>query len=273
MKDKFFNLPIIILQDILEVKSGIIVQQVNCQYQMGAGLAKAITNKWSVVRDEYLAKTNWQLGDVQFVQVAPYLFVANVAGQQDCGTKERQTNFAALSLGLSQVNICAKKSGLSIYLPYGLGSGLAGGKTKWEKRHTWMMVQKIMEEVIDLPIIALKPNSEVMISGKTIQMKGRGSGRRCHITRNYQPSDVYGVKERELAIAQSELGEMVVRVGKEYEITPTLLQDLDYQKAWAEMERTNIKKLLALETANLWGLPIEPLGNYRNGRIVLSNEY
>jgi len=39
--------------DILKVKSGFIVHQVNCQKVMGGGLALAIRKKWPIVYERY----------------------------------------------------------------------------------------------------------------------------------------------------------------------------------------------------------------------------
>ena len=43
-------------QDLLNSDSKYIVQQVNCQGVMGAGLAKAIADKWPVVYDVEICK-------------------------------------------------------------------------------------------------------------------------------------------------------------------------------------------------------------------------
>ncbi|QLE46436.1 hypothetical protein FD723_40200 (plasmid) [Nostoc sp. C052] len=276
MKDIMPNLPRIILQNILNVEEGIIVQQVNCKYQMGAGLAEEIASKWSIVREEYLAKPDWQLGDVQFVKVAPNLTVANVAGQKYYNRNFRQTNFEALSWGLAQVNTYATENDLSVYAPYGLGSGLAGGKTAAEKQQTWLIVQNILMSTIDLPIITLKPNSELVISGKPIPIEpshiptvaARGSGRRCHLTKTSRPTQIYDLLEGQLAIAQVGKLQTIVRIGVEYEITTSMLKDENYQRVWAEMEKADSQDLLTLKSDQLWGLFIEPLGNYINGRIV-----
>ena len=45
----------IIEGDIIKVaKSGYILHQVNCLFAMGAGVSLSISNKWSIVRSEYL---------------------------------------------------------------------------------------------------------------------------------------------------------------------------------------------------------------------------
>lgn len=146
----------LIHQDILQVKRGVIVHQVNCLHKMNAGLGKSIREKWPKVFANY-QKKQWQLGDVQLVQVsdAP-LYVANVAGQHGYGTDKRYTDFSALATGLKRVNAWATQQNLPVYIPSRLGSGLAGGCTQAEKDETWRRVQTIIETQCPSAIICSK---------------------------------------------------------------------------------------------------------------------
>jgi O-acetyl-ADP-ribose deacetylase (regulator of RNase III) len=290
-----------IKQDILEVKAGIIVQQVNCQRKMGAGLAaafvedvpEAVAQKWSTVKQEYLHKQDWQLGDVQFVQVTkpgePSLVIANVAGQYDYGTNSRQTDFEALRRGLAQVNQYALDNNLSVYIPERLGSGLAGGKTQQEKDQTWATIKAIVAETIPNATIVSKPQEEeVVISGKPVQMvfllkmhffpnplpvnttidAMRGYGR-CHTTRTYEPYKAYGFKERDIAIAVAGSQQVAFRVGQQYCITQEMITNPAYQQQWAAREKHNALELATFKgKLEVWGLHMEPLGDYVNGKIV-----
>ncbi|WP_242027295.1 hypothetical protein [Sphaerospermopsis sp. FACHB-1094] len=290
-----------IKQNILEIQTGIIVQQVNCQKKMGAGLAAAIAQKWPIVKQEYLKKGDWQLGDVQFVQVssskAGELIVANVAGQYNYGTSVRQTNFEALKQGLNQVNQYATNNNLAIYIPERLGSGLAGGKTEQEKEETWKTVQTIIAETVpNATIVSKHEEKDVVISGKPVQMvfplkmhgepnplpvsttidAMRGYGR-CHTTRTYEPYKAYGFKEGDIAIAsggrsaiaKSSSQQVAFRVGKQYRITPEMIADPAYQQQWAAMEKHSSRELTTFrDKPEVWGLNMEPLGDYVNGKIV-----
>lgn len=73
------------------------------------------------------------------------LYVANVAGQYGYGTDKRHTDFNALATGLKRVNAWATQQNLPVYIPSGLGSGLAGGRTQAEKNETWSRVQEIVK--------------------------------------------------------------------------------------------------------------------------------
>ncbi|MGD2184429.1 hypothetical protein [Lusitaniella coriacea] len=130
--------------DLLSRTEGILVQQVNCQHKMGAGLAAAIARKFPQVKQAYLDKPRWELGEVQFVPVGARLFVANIAGQERYGRNRRHTDFVALQAGLRQVAELARSQQLPIHIPYRLGSGLAGGATEAEKQQTWERVKSIV---------------------------------------------------------------------------------------------------------------------------------
>jgi O-acetyl-ADP-ribose deacetylase (regulator of RNase III) len=158
--------------DLLQVKEGIVVQQVNCQGVMGGGLAQAmplatiedgIAEKYPQVKAAYKAKDDWQLGDVQFVKVSDKLFVVNVAGQDEYGTHQRQTDFEALRKGLVEVERFARSQNLPVIVPERLGSGLAGGRTDSEKDATWQQVQLILKEVLpDAKIVSKNPQSNIV---------------------------------------------------------------------------------------------------------------
>lgn len=123
--------------NILSTKEGIIVQQVNCQGKMGAGLALQIKNKYPEAYTSYLAFISYAqmeglelLGQANIVFVLPDLAVANVFGQKYYGRNGVYTDYNALEKSLKKVKQFAIKNGLTVYIPLGIGCGLAGGK--WE---------------------------------------------------------------------------------------------------------------------------------------------
>lgn len=109
--------------NILNIKNGIIVQQVNCRGVMGGGLALQIRNKWPVVYKEYRNKRKWELGDFQIIGVEPNIWVANVAGQFDFGHNKCHTDYEAWKRVLPKL----AKLPRQLYFPYKIGCGLAGG--------------------------------------------------------------------------------------------------------------------------------------------------
>ena len=119
--------------DILDVTEGIIVQQVNCFGVMGAGLAKQIRDKWPSVYNRYQDRVHYSpnnedlLGMTIWNRVDTNLFVASIFGQYDYGHGTKFTVYPALFKGLDYVLGMAETDQIPVYIPKGLGCGLAGG--------------------------------------------------------------------------------------------------------------------------------------------------
>lgn len=116
--------------DLLAVTYGIICHQVNCQRVMGAGLALQIRKKYPKHYEDYMYAPQ-RLGSVCVTHVRPNLYVAGIFGQYGYGRTGIHTAYEALEQGLVQVAALARKKRLPVYLPYGIGCGLAGGD--WNK--------------------------------------------------------------------------------------------------------------------------------------------
>ena len=129
------------------------------------------------------------------------------------------------------------------------------------------------------PVIKGKPipiNYPLMMHGDTNSLPVdtcidamRGYGR-THTTRAYQPYKQYGFKEGDIALATGIDKQVAFRVGKQYQITPDMIADPVYQQQWADMEKHSPKALPELFTGKgqVWGLHLEPLGDYVEGFIV-----
>lgn len=123
--------------DILDVTKGIIVQQVNCFGVMGAGLAKQIRDKWPNVYYDYEERVKFAPHNKDLLGMScwkrvnedpnSYLYVASIFGQYDYGYRARFTIYPALFKGLEWVFGIAAVDKIPIYIPKGLGCGLAGG--------------------------------------------------------------------------------------------------------------------------------------------------
>jgi O-acetyl-ADP-ribose deacetylase (regulator of RNase III) len=103
----------------------------------GKGFVMAISKKWKApekqYRDWYKSKDNFELGQVQFVQVEEDLWVANMIGQHKIN-KDEQGNapirYEAVRQCLEKVGAFALENNASVHMPR-IGCGLAGGK--WEE--------------------------------------------------------------------------------------------------------------------------------------------
>ncbi|XAK55542.1 Appr-1-p processing protein [Bacillus inaquosorum] len=139
--------------NILDATEDIIVQQVNCKGVMGAGLAKAILNKYPNVKKEYQSFRNFNLnkgltdkdllGLVNYVQVSDGKVIANVFGQvnikKNCFDKTVYTKQEALTRGLKEVKELSEQLNKSVAIPYGIGCGLAGGD--------WNIISELIDSV------------------------------------------------------------------------------------------------------------------------------
>jgi O-acetyl-ADP-ribose deacetylase (regulator of RNase III) len=117
----------IIDQDITKVKGrALICHQVNCQRVMGSGLALQIRHKWPEVYAAYRHKQDWRLGDCQIVGIGGKRYVANLAGQDTFGGPN-ETRVFQLEHALRIARDFADANVLTLYIPYLIGCGLAGG--------------------------------------------------------------------------------------------------------------------------------------------------
>lgn len=140
----------VIIGNILDVPTGLIVHQVNCLGYMGRGLAKDIKEKWRWVYDTYkrLCLLNQGLEDtllgrVQGVRVKddPLLMVVNLFSQKTIGRGGVFTNYTAMEDGLARLAEILKGrtdlQNLPVCFPYGIGCGLGGGD--------WSQVRPMLE--------------------------------------------------------------------------------------------------------------------------------
>lgn len=143
--------------DITTVTSGIIVHCCNAQGQMGAGVARALRDKWPEVFHVYAKAyadggNRLVLGNVHYAEVGntpePKIVVANLIGQQFYGGAPGvvYVNYDAIRTGFRNIASIAKHHAecggplAMIHYPM-LGAGLAGGD--------WTIIEKIINEEVE----------------------------------------------------------------------------------------------------------------------------
>jgi O-acetyl-ADP-ribose deacetylase (regulator of RNase III) len=111
----------------------IIVHVCNDVGAWGKGFVMAISKRWKEPENNYRewAKSgkNFQLGEVQFVQVEPKIWIANMIGQRDIRKGKDGTapvRYDAIKKGLSKVSVFAREINATVHMPR-IGCGLAGG--------------------------------------------------------------------------------------------------------------------------------------------------
>lgn len=127
---------------ILDIKSGIIAHQVNCCNAIGAGVSKAIINKYPEVEAAYheycSGKSKKELfGTYQMIQITPSLSIVNIFSQMNYGNSTKTgkvyTNMECLTNTLKKL---ADNHIETVYVPDHIGCGLAGGD--WDEFATIM---------------------------------------------------------------------------------------------------------------------------------------
>jgi O-acetyl-ADP-ribose deacetylase (regulator of RNase III) len=111
----------------------IIVHVCNDVGGWGRGFVMAISKRWSEPEKKYRewakSNENFQLGEVQFVQVEPTIWVANMIGQRDIKAGMDGTppvRYDAIKAGLATIGTFAFKINASVHMPR-IGCVLAGG--------------------------------------------------------------------------------------------------------------------------------------------------
>ena len=113
----------------------------------GAGFVMALSRRWREPEEAYSRwvlgsePTPFELGQVQFVQVEPDLWVANMIAQQNTVRRlnEPPIRYDAVRECLTKVVDFAKEHGASVHMPR-IGSGIAGGD--------WTKIARIIEDTV-----------------------------------------------------------------------------------------------------------------------------
>jgi O-acetyl-ADP-ribose deacetylase (regulator of RNase III) len=140
----------VIIGNLLDVPTGLLVHQVNCLGFMGAGIARNVREKWPQVYaeykkicDKYRGKEDVLLGRVQGVRISsnPLLIMVNLFSQKTIGSNGLFTNYTAMEDGLVKLAEIHKNredlACLPVCFPYGIGCGLGGGD--------WSQVRPMLE--------------------------------------------------------------------------------------------------------------------------------
>lgn len=116
----------------------IIAHICNNQGGWGKGFVLALSKKWKQPEKDYRlwyrnrAINNFELGNIQLVQVDTYTYVANMIGQQGIktGSNGVPVRYPAIQSCLEKLAQEAQVLNASVHMPR-IGCGLAGGK--WDK--------------------------------------------------------------------------------------------------------------------------------------------
>lgn len=115
----------------------------------GKGFVLALSDRWPATHERFFAWHRgedpatgpFQLGAVQFVEVEPSLWVANMVGQHRITPLRgvQPVRYEAIYTALQRVAVFAKAQGASVHLPR-IGCGLAGG--------TWDRIEPLLTQTL-----------------------------------------------------------------------------------------------------------------------------
>ncbi|RZJ39670.1 MAG: Appr-1-p processing protein [Chryseobacterium sp.] len=121
----------------------------------GKGFVMALSKRWKKPESEYRkwfqSEDNFNLGEIQIVQVEKEVWVCNMIGQHKTITNSKglpPIRYEAVEKCLEKLSVKALKMNSSIHMPR-IGCGLAGGK--------WEEIEPIIEKTL------LKNNVEVYV--------------------------------------------------------------------------------------------------------------
>jgi len=133
----------------------IIVHVCNDTGGWGRGFVLALSKKWKKPEEDYRtwfkSKVNFELGQVQFVQVEQGTWVANLIGQHKTMNSHEglpPIRYEAILAGLEAVGDFAHKTQATIHMPR-IGCGLAGGT--WDKVEP-LIIKALIEKNIAVTV-------------------------------------------------------------------------------------------------------------------------
>lgn len=131
----------VVIGNLLDVTDGVIGHQTNCIGVAGAGVARSIAQYYPRWKDAYIEvcrayNVRDLIGKLHLYNATPDLTIASLYGQRTTG-RGIMTDYTALARALTKLHERTPPAN-PIYLPYGIGCGLAGGD--------WRAVQPLIEK-------------------------------------------------------------------------------------------------------------------------------
>ena len=142
-----------VTENLLKYSEGILLHGCNAKGVMGSGVAKAIRAKYPIAYEVYhktFKDDGLDLGDIVYVEINKYLWIANGITQASYGRTGAQfIDYDAINSVMININAFAKKHGIKTVAMPLIGAGLGGG--------SWTTISGIIEDkLIDVqPIVYL----------------------------------------------------------------------------------------------------------------------
>lgn len=140
----------IINKDITTIDKGIIIHQANNKRVMGAGVAKAIIDKYPKHKEDYL-KALMKLSNIVYTKTGKYTGIFAIITQNGYGRNNNivYTDYEAFKKALIKIDKFHNKyPGIKLYMPYKIGCGLANGD--------WNIISNLIENTCPYIILCKK---------------------------------------------------------------------------------------------------------------------
>jgi O-acetyl-ADP-ribose deacetylase (regulator of RNase III) len=128
----------------------VIIHGCNCFHTFGAGIARAIKQRWPATHYTDVQHTAYgdrnKLGSVTTTQVSPKLTVVNAYTQFGYGSGRPNVDYEAIRAAFRRIKQLYGNKGLRFGIPK-IGAGLAGGD--------WNIIAKIVDEVMEVEDITV----------------------------------------------------------------------------------------------------------------------
>lgn len=117
--------------DLLDIKKGIIIHQVNNKHVMASGIAKQIKAKYPQHFRDYIS-SDLGIGNLVLTRINPKFGIIGMVSQDSYGRDKRYTDYNAFRLCLLRIQVLHRMNpNVEYYMPYNIGCGLGGGD--WNK--------------------------------------------------------------------------------------------------------------------------------------------
>lgn len=159
-------------ENILDFTETVLVQQCNCFATQGAGLAKQIVNKWPEVLNVDkvfdIPKGIRRLGNYSRIMINDTQHVVNMYSQFKYGRGSVHTDMEAMSKAFESIveeYIHMEGSDVTFAIPYGIGSGLAGGNRSEIHK---LLIGIAVEYNVSIYFYSYNPNKEKSEKNKVV---------------------------------------------------------------------------------------------------------
>ena len=135
----------VIEKNILDIKKGVIIHQVNNSGSMDEGITKQIVTKYPEHYDDYI-RAGMFMGTIVITAINDDLGIMGFIAQDSFGTNRLHTDYQSFEMCLERLRrIHSCDETIEFYMPVKIGCGLAGGD--------WNIIYKMILDICPFVIL------------------------------------------------------------------------------------------------------------------------